>query len=66
MTLLLSLLYVRDHLTKSWKYYDERDTSFADFSILMGNLPKKEEIEQGSKTTGQMIREFFADERIFG
>lgn len=62
MTLLLSLLYVRDHLTKSWRYYDERETSFGDFSILLGNLPKKEEELQGeSKTMGQRIREFFSD-----
>lgn len=52
VTLLLVLVYVRDQFTKSWKYYDERRTSYADFSILVENLPGKTE----GMTIGRRLR----------
>lgn len=34
-TLLFALVYLRDQFTKSWEYYDERKTSYSDFSVLI-------------------------------
>lgn len=41
LTLLFCLVYVRDTFTKTWMYYDERETSYADFSVVVENLPTK-------------------------
>ena len=38
-TLLLALIYIRDNFTKTWMYYDERETSYADFSLIIKNIP---------------------------
>lgn len=35
ITLLFYTIYIRDNFTKTWRYYDERQTSFADFSVLV-------------------------------
>jgi hypothetical protein len=34
-TLLASLVYVRDALTKTWMYYDERKKTYSNFSIII-------------------------------
>jgi hypothetical protein len=35
------LLYVRDLITKTRNYYDERTCSLSDYSIIITNLPEK-------------------------
>ncbi len=35
------LLYIRDLITKTRNYYDERTCSLSDYSILATKLPKK-------------------------
>jgi uncharacterized protein YbcV (DUF1398 family) len=35
------LLYVRDLITKTRNYYDERTCSLSDYSILLTNLPER-------------------------
>ena len=36
-----SLLYIRDLITKTRNYYDERTTSLSDYSLILHNLPKR-------------------------
>jgi len=60
-TLLVTLIYVRDQFTKTWLYYDERDTTYSDFSILVEKIPPKQFLTDHSKTIGQRLRDFFAD-----
>lgn len=64
-TLLASLVYVRDVFTKTWMYYDERRKTYANFSILIEQLPEKKQIASGTLTIGQRIRNFFGDDSIF-
>lgn len=35
------LLYIRDLITKTRNYYDERTCSLSDYSILLTNLPER-------------------------
>lgn len=35
------LLYIRDLITKTRNYYDERTCSLSDYSIIVTNLPQK-------------------------
>jgi hypothetical protein len=48
---------MRDHLTKLESYYDERNTSFADYSVMLKNIPKQKGLEQKLKT---FFGKFFA------
>lgn len=64
-TLLASLVYVRDVFTKTWMYYDERKKTYANFSILIEQLPEKAKIQSTSMSIGQRLRSFFGDESIF-
>ena len=61
LTLLVMLIYIRDHFTKTWMYYDERYTTYGDFSILIEKIPSKNELKDHSKTIGQRLRGFFSD-----
>ncbi len=55
---IMVLLYIRDILRKTSQYYDEREISPADFSILVENLPKCEQITK-------KINSFLKDTSIF-
>ena len=67
LTLLVSLIYVRDTFTKTWKYYKERTTTYATFSVLMEHFPPKNELKEDEAvlTMGERIRRFFGDRSIF-
>ena len=58
VTLLIALIYMRDHFTKTWRYYDERETTYANFAIFMENLPSKAELQEEGEghTIGQKLR----------
>jgi hypothetical protein len=45
-------------------YYDERETSYADFSIIIENLPINQ-LEDATLTIGRRLRNFFNDRDIF-
>jgi hypothetical protein len=55
---LLMLLYIRDILMKTKQYYDERDISPSDFSILVENLPK-------GKGVAALLKRLLQDKLIF-
>ena len=69
LTLLFGLLYMRDVSKKAHLYYEERNSSYAKYSILVSNLPSKAEMEEDSflrgKTVGSILRNFLKDEAIF-
>ena len=67
LTLLVSLVYVRDTFTKTWKYYKERTTTYGTFSALLEHIPPKNDLkeEQAALTMGERIRRFFGDRSIF-
>jgi hypothetical protein len=44
VTLLASMIYLRDIFTKSWNYFNEREVTYGTFSILMEHLPGKENL----------------------
>lgn len=46
---------MRDALTKLIGYYDERATTFSDYSLLIKNLPKKTNVRED---IGKMLGEF--------
>lgn len=49
---LFYLLYMRDRLRKLSAYYDERNTSLSDYSIMMKKIPKVDHIQE-------KVRNFF-------
>lgn len=49
---MLFLIYMRDHITKLELYYDERNTSLSDYSIMLKNIPKQIGIQK-------TLKEFF-------
>jgi hypothetical protein len=69
ITLLFVLLYMRDSFRKIGEYYDERSTSYSDFSVLVENLPTKHEIAAdpllAGKTIGTIVKDFLSDPDIF-
>jgi len=46
-------------------YYDERETSYADFSIIIEDLPTKNQLADSTLTIGRRLRNFFNDKDIF-
>ena len=46
---LLGLVYVRDTITKTRNYYDERTTLISDFAVIMHNIPRETHTEQKLK-----------------
>lgn len=36
---------MRDHITKLEAYYDERNTSLSDYSVILKNIPKQKNIQ---------------------
>ena len=40
------LLYMRDHIRKLEAYYDERNTSLSDYSVMMKNIPKIKNVKK--------------------
>jgi len=40
---------MRDHITKLEHYYDERNTSLSDYSIMLKNIPKQKFIQMRLK-----------------
>ena len=49
VVMLILLIYFRDNFRKIIMYYDEKKSSYADFSLLITNLPHKEEINSDPK-----------------
>lgn len=49
---LLTLIYIRDKIRKTFAYYDERRTTLSDYSLLVQNLPLVAGIQA-------KVREFF-------
>lgn len=49
---------MRDHFTKTWRYYDERETTYANFAIFMENLPSRAELQEEGQdnTIGRKLR----------
>lgn len=37
----LALLYIKDKILKTWKYYDERESDLSDYAIIVKNIPEK-------------------------
>ena len=58
VTLLFSLIYLRDHFTKTWRYYAERETTYSNFSIFLEGLPKRDILraEGENNTIGIKLR----------
>ncbi len=46
---LLTLIYIRDSIKKTYGYYDYKTTSLSDYSIIIKNLPDKTGIQQNIK-----------------
>ncbi len=42
-------IYMRDSLSKLIGYYDERNTTFSDYSVIMKYVPNKENIKESLK-----------------
>ena len=40
------LVYMRDHMLKLEAYYDERNTSLSDYSIMVKDIPKSKGIKK--------------------
>jgi hypothetical protein len=43
---LLGLIYIRDMISKTRKYYNERSTLISHYSIMISNLPKQTKIDK--------------------
>jgi hypothetical protein len=44
------LLYIRDLITKTRNYYDERTCSLSDYSVMVTNLPRKKNTRKNLET----------------